>query len=346
MRQIEELKWVRMANENINCLFLGAVSSEGLLANQSLIEPDTELSETLKDFFLGAFKVEGGYTFGHELDVAYNGVYVSCQKIFENKSHFLQESQNLLKILYATGESQPDSESELYTVYFDQLDVGKESGPSIGIFKSQGREHFLKIYQNEEDLLVHDDEGIGVKNLLQGALIFQSETLKNYKVYAFDKSNKSKFWIQDFLNLEPLEDDFNQTRNFVRLCKDFALKGQPDLDRTEQVDLLNRSVAYLKEKEQFDQSEFEDEVLLAPEMREAFDQFRGQFEEENNLNEPLNSFPISESAVKSSARYLRSVIKLDKNFHLYIHGKRELVEKGYDSERGQHYYKLFFDQEH
>ena len=43
-----------------------------------------------------------------------------------------------------------------------------------------------------------------------------------------------------------------------------------------------------------------------------------------------DDFAISESAVKKQARTLKSVIKLDKNFHIYIHGDRNLIEQGED----------------
>ncbi|MFN6039537.1 MAG: nucleoid-associated protein, partial [Bacteroidota bacterium] len=39
------------------------------------------------------------------------------------------------------------------------------------------------------------------------------------------------------------------------------------------------------------------------------------------------------------------VIKLDKNFHIYVHGKHEFIEKGFDEEKGKKFYKLYFDSE-
>jgi len=39
---------------------------------------------------------------------------------------------------------------------------------------------------------------------------------------------------------------------------------------------------------------------------------------------------------------MRSVVKLDKNFHIYIHSKHENVERGFDNEKGLKYYKLFY----
>jgi hypothetical protein len=55
-------------------------------------------------------------------------------------------------------------------------------------------------------------------------------------------------------------------------------------------------------------------------------------------------FDISSSAVKQQARVFKSVLKLDKNFHIYIHGDRNLIEKGRE-EDGRKFYKIYFDQE-
>jgi hypothetical protein len=57
------------------------------------------------------------------------------------------------------------------------------------------------------------------------------------------------------------------------------------------------------------------------------------------------NFEISAHAVKRQAKIFKSVLKLDKNFHIYIHGNREMIEKGFDEAVGKHYYKLFFDSE-
>ncbi len=43
--------------------------------------------------------------------------------------------------------------------------------------------------------------------------------------------------------------------------------------------------------------------------------------------------------------YFKSVLKLDKNFHIYIHGDKELIEKGYDDAVGKKFYKIYYDEE-
>jgi hypothetical protein len=49
-------------------------------------------------------------------------------------------------------------------------------------------------------------------------------------------------------------------------------------------------------------------------------------------------------AVKKQERIFKSVLKLDKNFHIYIHGDRELIEQGMDAD-GRKFYKIYFEEE-
>ena len=46
--------------------------------------------------------------------------------------------------------------------------------------------------------------------------------------------------------------------------------------------------------------------------------------------------------LKKEMKVLKSVIKLDKNFHIYVHGRRDLIERGFDEGKGKKYYKVFF----
>jgi hypothetical protein len=75
-----------------------------------------------------------------------------------------------------------------------------------------------------------------------------------------------------------------------------------------------------------------------------FGQYVDDYMAKNDL-EPAESFAISESAVKKSQRSMKSVIKLDRNFHIYVHGGEGLIKKGYDEETGMEYYQLYFKKE-
>ena len=48
--------------------------------------------------------------------------------------------------------------------------------------------------------------------------------------------------------------------------------------------------------------------------------------------------------MKKQAKIFKSVLKLDNNFHIYIHGKRELIEQGVDP-NGRKFYKIYYEEE-
>ncbi len=331
----------------IEDLFVGAISAEGFFNNDKLITVSDALNEILPHFYLKPFKLRDFYTFTHELDVEYNGAFASCRQIFEDPGNFLAESQNLLKLLYSVSENENIKEGELYIAYFPNVFDGQQEIPAIGIFKSEDRDPFIKVYQEGDSLGLVQDEGISIHNINKGALIFDTPDLNTFRTLVFDKTNKqspARFWIDHFLNLKPLADEFFQTKHFMRMCKDFAL-GQDELDRSEQVDIINRSVEYFQEREHFNQEEFQQEVLPQEDQRQAFMDFQNQFVEQHNIEEMPEEFEISAPAFQATKRYIRSVIKLDKNFHVYVHGKRENIERGYDEDKGKNYYKLYFDEE-
>lgn len=116
-----------------------------------------------------------------------------------------------------------------------------------------------------------------------------------------------------------------------------------DVTKTDQIDLLNRSITYFKEHDSFDKKEFENEVLQDKGVINSFRKFDKEYRNENSLSE-LGEFDISEQAVKKQSRIFKSVLKLDKNFHIYIHGDKELIEKGTEKD-GRKYYKIYYSEE-
>ena len=90
--------------------------------------------------------------------------------------------------------------------------------------------------------------------------------------------------------------------------------------------------------------EFSNEVIGSEQGIALFKDYKKQ--QENDFDSPLeDSFSINNMAVKKQARVYKSVLKLDRNFHIYIHGNKELIEKGFDAERNMNYYKVFFKEE-
>ena len=90
-------------------------------------------------------------------------------------------------------------------------------------------------------------------------------------------------------------------------------------------------------------NEFSNEILGQEEIIKSF----GEYKKEQKIDENLSTdiFTISPKAVKKGAKHYKSVLKLDKNFHIYIHGDHDLIEQGFDDERKMKYYKVYFEEE-
>ena len=84
-------------------------------------------------------------------------------------------------------------------------------------------------------------------------------------------------------------------------------------------------------------------VFQSEELIESFRSFDNSYRDNNDI-ELANSFDISSQAVKKQVRAFKKVLKLDKNFHIYIHGNKELIEQGVEKD-GRKYYKIYYNDE-
>ena len=105
------------------------------------------------------------------------------------------------------------------------------------------------------------------------------------------------------------------------------------------VDKLEIKTAQINNNEQF-----KTDIIGDEQISEAFDEYKQEFENQHNLSS-INNFELSEPALKKGKKYFRSVIKLDKNFHVYVHSNPDYVEKGFDNHKGLKFYKLYFHEE-
>ena len=121
------------------------------------------------------------------------------------------------------------------------------------------------------------------------------------------------------------------------------LPSEFEISKADQAETLNRSVQYFKDNDEFSIQEFTETVLEHPEVIESFQSYKERYQTERDI-EIGDSFAISNDAVKKQARSFKSVIKLDKNFHIYVHGDRRMIEQGED-EKGR-YYKVYYNEEY
>lgn len=323
------------------------INGDSLVTSEFPMEIDQEMKNLLSNFFLGQFKTEMQFNFYHESYLTLNRVYSSCVEIFENNDSFHMESENIATYLYEAAENPRIQPGELFVVYFEGEEIGGKKIDSIGIFKTEKREPFLKIFPKNESFDLEKDQGIGLSKIDKAALIYNNNKETGYVLSVVDnnKNGDMYYWFEDFLKVKQREDEYFHTQEALMVYKDYITKQLPqefEVSKADQADFLNKSINFFKEKEEFKLDEFANEVLGDEHVIESFVNFKTDYEQDMQVN-IAEEFPISEAAVKKTQRHFKSIIKLDKNFHIYIHGDRQKIEMGED-DKGK-YYRLYFEKE-
>lgn len=311
-----------------------------------------QLKEVLMHYFLSHFKVPEFYkfTFSDE-DLTLNPVYNYVGKIFDNKDPqaFHHATVRLAQHLYNCSDHPNIKAGDFYVAQFSHLEFQGESVEAIGLFKAENKDAFLKLQYTDEQLQLSCDNGINIHKMDKACLIFKTEREDGYRACIIDQRNKSmeaQYWKDRFLYLKPCSDDFHATKNFMSLAKNYVAERLPEefeVTGADRADYLNRSMDYFSKNERFDTEHFEKEVLQHDTLIDSFQKYRTDFEEEQDLNLDAQ-FTISAPAFKKQKRIFKSVLKLDKNFHIYIHGNRELIEHGVD-DKGRKFYKIYYSEE-
>ncbi len=324
------------------------------LSEHPLVLKDKVIGQLLMQYFLKPFeKANEVYHLMHSSgDLNLNELHHFATQVFEDNSRFHEMSEQAAKHLYKVSNHPNIKSGELYVAYFKKVQIEGNPLDAIGIFKSENKETYLKVYPEKGGFGVdYEENAININKLDKGVLIFNIEKENGYKVVVVDNTNRSQdaaaYWKDEFLQLKIRNDSFNQTSNTLGIYKNFVtqkLDDEFEMNKADKIDLLNRSMKYFKEKDTFDMDEFTGEVLGNPQAIESFKNYKSQYEQEFDTRISDN-FEISDNAVKKQQRVYKSVLKLDKNFHIYIHGDKELIEKGFDDDKAMNYYKVYFKEE-
>ncbi len=322
-----------------------------VIPKQTLVPLHDVAEEMLLATFLKPFeKTEEFFYFHHEEDVSNHPVYQSCMSIFQNPESLSEEAAKLAQQLYEHCENPKVQGGEFFMAYFEELQLQGEPVSAIGLWKVQSKEPYLKTERTAESFTLNVLEGISIGKPEVAALIFNLDEAEGYRICAIDtvsKKDERSFWKDEFMRLRPIEDNYFNTRHYISLSSEFITQKAPfkfGLDRTDTIDLLNRSGDYFKDNEHFELNDFTENLFPETEQQEAFREFRDQYAKAYAV--PLeDKFDISNQAVKKEFKVFKSVLKLDKNFHIYVHGRRDLIERGFDEEKGKKYYKVFFENE-
>ena len=285
---------------------------------------------------------EDFHHFHHDIDLKMNEVFVTAKQILDDEN-FILNSANIAKHLYTTTRHHAVKDGELFEVYFDGIELGNQVVSAVGIYKSEKKQNFFRIKNQRGSISLDLDKGIAQYKIDKACLILNAGREEGFRVMTYEHNGlDAEYWKSDFLSVRPTNDSFSQTTQLISICKDF-IQNEMDVSRFDQINLINKSVEVLTESELLNVEEFSKTVFEDSSMHKQFVSFRSNYTDDN-LEELPAEIPVSLSAVKKQSKKFKSVLKLDKNFHIYIHGDRNLIEHGVD-ENGKKFYKLYYQEE-
>ncbi|TXC75242.1 nucleoid-associated protein [Luteibaculum oceani] len=304
--------------------------------------PDEEEGEIIKKIFLKPFtRIAETYEFQHSIDIDLNPLYCICNNIFEEAS-LEGHTKDVLTHLLEVSSHGNIRNGDLFIIRYSGVTVDEADYQAVGIYKVEQKESFLETGAHGR---LEFKQGIGANKLDKACLVIDTDA--PFTIQLIDNvSKETNFWKKEFVNVGLKQDHVNATNQVISLTKSFITQQIPheyEVDKTDQIDLLNRSSAYFKMNDQFKKEEFEENVFQDPNMIASFRNFENEQREELEVA-PREEFTISKPAVRNSSKVFKSILKLDKNFHIYIHGDKSKIKKGVD-ESGRKFYQIFYEEE-
>lgn len=335
--------------EKVIIHFIGNKNNEDGVRFSEELTDFTRIEDHLKRLLGNSLKTEEVYQFYFNPTLNLNPVYQFVSKIFKDEDSFIEQSKNSGRYLYDKSTHPNVKSGELCIAYLKDCRVGDELVNCIAIFKSENKETILKVDATSKGFNLTDVVGLNINKLDKGCLIFDTERESGFVVSIVDNTNKlteAQYWRDDFLSVRPKKDEYHQTNQFLGITKQFVTKHLTEdfaVSKADQIDFLNRSVDYFKKHETFDKAQFEEQVFCDSNVIDSFRRFDQVYRQDNEL-ELSDNFQISSQAVKKQSRVFKSVLKLDRNFDIYIHGDKNLIEKGVERD-GRKYYKIYYEEE-
>lgn len=326
------------------------LKNEGIIISSHEIGiNDTILKNLLLKYFLSSFKGDILHAFKHESNLSLNEIYTFSKNIFRDKSSFVDESVNILKHLYEASTHPNVKSGELYLAYISNCIVNDKITDAIGIFKSENKETYIKTSSQNESYDIQYHSGININKLDKGCLIFNINPDEGYRVAIVDSSNGNEavYWREDFLNTKIYNNEYVNTKSFLDICKKFT-NDVYNKEKNDKISFLNNSVEYFKNNDEFNLETFIHQSIEETEYIDKFKKFVEDHEKES-IDVDYKHFEISPRAVKTVKRNLKNYIKLDTDVEIRINANmrtgKKVIEKGFDKEKGMHYYKIYFNNE-
>jgi hypothetical protein len=315
--------------------------------SEVLYKPSASIEDKLLKYFLSPFKkVDETYQFNApENDT--NTLFNLSKSFFTTKENFLELSQRISRHLYDQSKHQNIKSGEVFVVHFTELLYGEEMVEAIGVFKCERKSEFMQVNDIDSELLLNFQNGINIAKMDKGVLLLNVEQEDGFRVLSIDNNYyDTSYWLLDFLDVVHVQDDFFHTSNYLDMVDNFTKEVlAPKMDKAEQIQFMNDSVDYFAKHETFNFDEFATEIAPEPEVVAELRNYRNDFA----LND-VEAFSIAPAAINNAKRKIKNNIKLDNGVSIKMNftnpeESKELVERGFDEDKGMYFYKVFFNEE-
>lgn len=341
---IESLSLHRVGNKSRN---------EALFLSENPYTLTDEVVPLIKEYFFKPFreKEENYYQFAHEVDLDYNEMFKMASELFANPMNAHEVSKDITKHLFEQSNHPHIKNGDVFVAYLNNVTIDNTPCDAIGIFKSEIQADFLQLSENGNNLEMKLEQGINLNRLDKGALIFNHKKDEGYKILTIDANRyDARYWLEHFLNVDVFQDENFITKKYLKFCQDFAKEVVlPAEDKKEEVMFMNRSVNYFAKNDNFEETNFLNEVLDNPDLIPEFKNYKVDKGEKYSI-EDVTSFPIANAAVSDARRKMKNVINLDTNIQIKLdfvnpESAEKFVEKGWDEEKQMYYYLVYFNKE-
>ncbi len=320
--------------------------------SEELLNLDEVSYDLMLPYLLTPFgRVSESFRFNHHSNLELNEINNYTSELLKDSSDFVEISKHIVLHLFEQSNSAQIKTGDVLVCVFNDIQYEDYQTDAIGIFKIENRSHFFQTYLENNSYDIISQKGIPTKKVDKGCLILNASDTGGKIVLSVDHKNyDAQYWTKGFLNVKYPDDSNQHTKNYIEMCRGFSKEVlQPQFGMQEQSTFLAKTVDFLKEKEIVNVETYKEQVFGEENRIVLFEDYQKFYESAHNIV-IRNQFDVSDLVLKKQKQKIKTEIKLDTNIQIKLDidapdASAEYLERGYDTERKMHFYKVFFNEE-
>jgi hypothetical protein len=309
--------------------------------------------EQFLPFFIAPFKRQTEqYRFTHYTqDVSFNPLYSLSKELFNEEIDFVEYSNKALELLRERSNHPQIKSGEVFITLLDNIDIGQGKTSGIGIFKLENKNQFIR-FRHSETVECAIQKGFRLDTSIDKAcLILNTQQDNGYIVLVHDDAKvESEYWKKSFLDIDYVQDDSYQTKNYINLLADFSRQViSEEKGKKAQAEFMGNSLQLFNDNETITEELLEQEVLETYGVSEEFKEYKKDYSEELNIQFP-KEFEVSIPVLNREKKKIKADIKLDTSIQIKLdinkpEASEDYLEQGYDEEKKMFFYKVYYNSE-